>query len=360
MKSKILIKVVIVFLVIALTVQCNAFFVFAQVEINTANRQKVITQVTEMVPAIYEIDSTDEIYIGTKMSVYNVVDDALVQQENDVYPLYIGNIIVGIVNVVYRNSSVYQVSINQAYAEALDDFLKEHFGIPYAIIHIGSDVYIKLESDNNMYCLVRSSKSLLGNEVSGLNNLNYILPIKDICVPCNISYRSNSVLFKTLPIDYVCNDSTSCCPTGICWAASIAMITNYHMGQTYTALDIHDRCGCITSNYHNEEKQYLRQLGMYAGGPYYSTGIYRFSLSSLYDCIEDDMLLILDLQEYGVAAHNVVAYGYYASATGAAYFYYMDPNTGGNIASFPDSSDDVVYVPLSGHNYQVHCYITAS
>jgi len=100
---------------------------------------------------------------------------------------------------------------------------------------------------------------------------------------------------------------------------------------------------------------------MYSGGPYYSTGNYPFCFSTLADCIDADMLLLLDYQDYDEAvAHNVVAYGYYAtSSVSTTYFYYMDPNTGRKLSSFPASPRDTVCVSLGGYNYEVHCYITA-
>lgn len=103
---------------------------------------------------------------------------------------------------------------------------------------------------------------------------------------------------------------------------------------------------------------------MTPGGPYYtSTGPYPFSYSVLYGHIEANTLLLLDFQTYveGGPAHNVVAYGYYANtSTEKTYFCYMDPNYGGLMCSFPSVAGATIYVPLDGHNYQVHCYITAS
>ena len=60
-----------------------------------------------------------------------------------------------------------------------------------------------------------------------------------------------------------------------------------------------------------------------------------------------------------VFCKNVVSYGYYQSSTGQRSFYYMDPNNGERVTTFPSSSSATVYVPLDGHNYAVHCYIYA-
>ena len=330
----------------------------------------VVQKIKDMLPLIYtqEISVHDEVALGTPISTYYLDETGSVTVSDYIsYPVYVNNRIKAIADVIIdENGSVTQVSLGVNFAEELQQQLSANPEAAYSVLYSEKAIYLKFldDEDNDFICL----KSFVGDEY--LLNLEVKEEVIDFMKPSPLSsiafddaqlpITTRSILFNTLNVSNVNNTSTSCCG-GLCWAASIAIMANYHLGTSYTALQIHDRFDCLTSNYHSEEKSYIRDLGMSAGGPYYSTGLNAFSFSTLYDCIEDDMLLLLDLQDYGDGvAHNVVAYGYYANPNASSlYFYYMDPNTGGRISSFPSESSETVYIPLSGHTYMVHCYITA-
>lgn len=333
----------------------------------------VASKVQEMLPSIYSepITKNDRVSIGNQIPTYYVDNNNVITvSEYASYPVFVNGILVSIADVTKNaDGKISQVSLGTDYAVALQKFLSVNGNEPFAIFFAYDGVYLKFEESEYISCIKPYSDIPLNSAtLSIFNNTNTtnvkysaLSSVGSIQIGANTQKISpasaNTVLFDYLNVTNVKNASTSCCPGGICWAACIAMMANYYRGTSYSALQVHNICGCLTSNYHNEEKSYIRKMGMRAGGPYYSTGSLAFSFSTLYDCIEGNTLLLLDLQATGVA-HNVVAYGYYANGN-SLYFYIMDPNTGVKLLSFPSSSGSPVRISLSGHNYQVHCYITA-
>lgn len=338
----------------------------AQNDITSVKDSDIISaHVSEMFPLLFEAskDSKTTVCVGSALSTYRIDDDSTVAvSEYESYPLLINNNIVGIIDVSRENGNISQVSLGINYAPELQQSLTTHGEDSFAIFYAENGIYIKFSSSESI------TRIKAYNDIEPLSTMyieenaeiGYTSISQETAVSIQPRENKRALLFKTLNVTNVSNSTTPCCG-GICWAASIAIMANYHLGTSYTALQIHNLFGCLTSNYHNEEKSRIQQLGMSAGGPYYSTGSYRFTFSTLYDCIEADMLLLLDLQDYDKgAAHNVVSYGYFATSdSSTTYFYYMDPNTGGKISSFPSSPSATVYIPLSGYNYAVHCYITA-
>ena len=330
----------------------------------------IVEKVKDMLPLIYTqgISEDDDVKIGSPISTYHLDEDGgITNSDYTSYPVFINGDIKAIADVVKDDDgNVLQVSLGIDFAEELQKEVSENPETAYAVFYAEDGIYLKFQADtdNKLICLksFMDDNGIVDVDVEGGMEIKYVesSPINSIEFDAQVPMATSTILFNTLNVSNVSNTSTTCCPAGICWAASIAIMANCHLGTSYTALQIHDRFSCLTSNYHNEEKSYIRSLGMYVGGPYYSTGSYPFCFSTLYDCIEADMLLLLDLQDYGNnVAHNVVAYGYYGNSDfSSLYFYYMDPNTGGRISSFPSTSSETVYISLSGYNYQVHCYIT--
>lgn len=319
-----------------------------------------------MLPLIYgdSITNDDHFAIGSSFSSYRITEDgSLTASDYTSYPLFRNDHIVGIIDVTTDdNGAVSQVALGVDSAPELQEVLSEDNIQPFAIIYAHDGLYIKFSGDDDIVCL----KPYMDYAARALNNTNFVLNNEiHYTIPSpafDITYAkpmASYPIIETLDIQKVDNTSTDCCPDGICWAASIAMIANALTNTSYTALEVHDICGCLHehSNYHSAEMDYIEQLEMTASGPFYYD---IFNIDNTVDCIDSGKYMLLDLQDYGAAvAHNVLAYGYSISSNDSNYFYYMDPNTGGRLCSFPSTPGISVSVPLSGYDYLVHCYIAA-
>lgn len=342
------------------------------ISIDASDLVIVSQYVYDMIPMYYEqsVYKDASISIGQRLSVFRLSEEGeLTTSDYESYPLLINAQIAGIIDV-YRNDNneISQVSLGINYATELQELLDNNDDFSFAILYTQNGIFAKLSNTSQWSCLISYTedndytinieiKDLTYSSVTIQNeDANSIL--KSVIVPT----QTRDVFYNALNVTNVSNASPSCCSSGICWAASIAIMANYHLGTSYTALQIHNIYGCLSSSYHSEEKSIIQQLGMYAGGPYYYYGSYPFNFSNLADCIDAYILLLLDLQDYNASVgHNVVSYGYFGTSNSTAtYFYFMDPNTGSHLSSFPASSSDPVYISLGGYNYLVHCYITAS
>ena len=357
-------------LVLTLSFQPN---VFATSSSDSDDMAVISTKVSEMIPLIYEDAFLGQrFFIGERFQEYRVTGAGeLENSDYETYPLMSDNVILGIIKVS-RDSlgDISQVTLGVDYSDELQALLNSNNSNDgFAVIQTESGACLKFESSDTLHSL-NAYNDYAYLELTSVQGVDYSTLTNSGCFEIEPSVSravvrstSGDTLHKILSVENVSNTSTTCCPEGICWAASIAIMANYHCGTSYTALQVHDLCGCFSEDgdYHDEEKAYIRQLGMYAAGPYESDGNYPFCFSTLADCINADMLLLLDLQDYSAdCAHNVVAYGYFATSSPAAtYFYYIDPNTGRNVSSFPAVVGDTVTISLGGYNYQVHCYITA-
>lgn len=331
--------------------------VFA-VDVNSNYKDEIsiiLEHTANIVPMMLDMSqySHDDVYIGQKLNTYRAAEKGIVETDYDIYPIITGNNILGIVSVIKINNNVVQVSCGIDFSKELQNYIESNKQNEFALAFSSDGIYV-VEPNGTKTLIKREEYSniaySINSNVISKSTIDYCQIEPLAIIPLHNSIYATQ--FKTLDIVYVANSSAPCCG-GLCWAASIAMIANYYRGTSYTAAGIHNLFGCITENYHNEEKQILRSLGMYADGQYTSN----LTLSKVMTYIQGNKLLLLDLQDYKEkAAHNVVCHGYYSNGS-SNYFYYMDPNTQGCIASFPSSG--TIYIPLSGYNYEVHCYIVA-
>lgn len=358
MKKSTVIKVACIILLLSLVLGNSPFSYALPVESINADEAAIVTHVRESLVIMDELAITkdDTVYLGSKLSAYYIKDDTLLPSEYESYPVYINGKIASIVDVVRIDGEVSQVTIGVSFARELQQVLSQNLDIPFTIIYDESGVYLKFSNQNEMICLMLYGDT---SETSSLNATNKIVyenvaPKNLIDIQASVSPRT--MLSKKLNLSQVSNTSVyPCCRGGICWAASIAMIANYYKGTSYSALGIHDMCNCkeLKANYHPQQMLLMEDLGLYVQGRHYS-----FTFNSLYNCIENDQLLLLDLQSSS-GAHNVVAYGYYSNTVSdVERFHYMCPNVGARYASFPSSG--TVSFTLSGIIYTVHCVMVVS
>lgn len=335
---------------------------------NSSKMTVVARQVSEMFPTVFQmpVPSDGSLYIGAQIPSYRLGDEGNVELgDYESYLLFLNSEIIGIVDVVCNGNTVSQVTLGTKYANELQQNLLCRPNDPFAIIYLESGVYIKYLSSESAICIKTHSEGVTCEAISPISSatIQYCAAGDEVEVLVPPTITARAVYSKSIPITRVTNASTTCCQAGLCWAASIAMMSNYYTGTNLSALSLHNAYGCLGNDYHTDEMNLIRSLNMTPSGPYYtSTGPYPFSYSVLCNYIEANTLLLLDFQDYddGVA-HNVVAYGYYANtSTSRSYFLYMDPNNGGLMSSFPTTAGATVYVSLDGHNYQVHCYIAVT
>lgn len=315
----------------------------------------IIEYVSVLFPRICDLTVFDEpLYLGNKLSAYRIGNEGNpVPVDYDMYPVLSGDKVIGFANVINASDDI-QVTCSTGLAKELQDYLDYYGNSAFSIIYIEDGVCLIGASGNIVWLQHPSADAQLNcdNVIQSNLSMSAIVPLAAI----DSQPMEMDLLYNTLRITNVANTSTDCCPRGICYAACMAMMANYFKNQSYTALQVHDAFGCInTSDYHDLDKECIRYLGMFAGGPYYNS---MFNLSNVADCIDANMLLLLDLQHTN-ASHNVVVYGYAASSDFTnQYFYFMDPNYSGNsISNFPNSG--LCYVTTSGYTFSVHCYITA-
>lgn len=334
---------------------------------NSTEVAAIAQQVSEMFPTIYQAPVPDDgsIYIGSEIPTYRISENGVVEvSDYTSYPLISNGLIIGIIDVVYGDGTVSQVILGKKYAAELQNALLTYSTQPFAIIHSGEGVYLKYFSSQNTICIMSHGDSEDAADLTIVNGelLQYYANDIEPIAPIYPVLTTRATYSKYLPVTNVSNTSVNCCG-GLCWAASIAMMSNYFKGTSYNAVAIHTLFGCFGDDYHADEVSRLSALGMTTSGPCFSSSSpYPFSYTVLKNCIDVNVLLLLDFQDYDAAvAHNVVAYGYYANTTTQKYYFcYMDPNYGGLMCSFPDTAGSAVYVALDGYNYHVHCYITAT
>lgn len=331
--------------------------------------EAISKHVSKLLPMLQQIslNKGDIVSIGNTLATYRANDDGnIVNGSYEEYPLMINNCVVGIVNVTRVNGEIYQVSLGVNYAPELQKLISNNKDEAFAIIHTEDGVYAKLSSSpvSSLKLYVdRHSLNKLNPEVD--DKIKYKAITQEYFISMNSVIGPQAITkSKVLGVRHVPNVTPTCEEEGLCWAASMAMMSNYHRMTGYNAYDVHRICGCLyLSNYHNRELLFIEQLGMKSQGPYYSNNSSdNFNYNNLYKLTDAYKLLILDMDAYNewgdLVRHNVIVHGYEVDESSAR-FYYMDPNSGAGVSTFPYSPYATVYLPLGDYNYKVHCYITS-
>jgi hypothetical protein len=332
---------------------------------------EVITKhVSKLLPMLQQIsvNKGDIVSIGNALASYRANDDGtIVNGDYEEYPLMINNCVVGIVNVIRVDGEIYQVSLGANYAPELQKLVSESKNEAFAIIHTKDGVYAKLSSSSvSTLKLYVENKQLISKVNLGVDSkINYKEITQEGFVSINSIISPQAITrSKVLGVRHVPNVTPTCSEEGLCWAASIAMMSNYHRMTNYNAYDVHRICGCLfVENYHYKEITFIEQLGMTAQGPYYSTNSSdNFNYNNLYKLTDAYKLLMLDLEgvdKYGKPLrHNVIVHGYEVDESSAR-FHYMDPNTGAVVSTFPSSPYAVTIIAIGDNRLKVHCYITS-
>ncbi len=326
--------------------------------------------VSKLLPMLQQIsvNKSDIVSIGNALATYRVNDDGtIVSGDYEEYPLMINNCVVGIVNVIRVDGEIYQVSLGVNYAPELQKLVSESKNEAFAIIHTKDGVYAKLSSSSvsSLKLYVENKQLLSKSNLEVDSKINYKEITQEGFVSINSMISPQAITrSKVLGVGHVPNVTPTCSEEGLCWAASIAMMSNYHRMTNYNAYDVHDSFECLkVDTYHNQEISFIEQLGMTVRGPYYSTNSSdNFNYNNLYKLTDAYRLLMLDLEgvdENGQPLrHNVIVNGYEVDESSAR-FHYMDPNSGAVVSTFPSSPYAVTLLAFGDYRLEVHCYITS-
>lgn len=322
----------------------------------SSDMQELKDTVCDMLPSLIDC-SNQTIYIGSKIPSYVLTSSSIEEIEYDTYPIIGNGSIIAFANVYYNDAGAMQISCSIDFSEELQTYLNTTADSSFALIYANEGIYA-VNSTKQIHCIINRDTNVQYS-ITNFNSATSSLPVSSISLLIHLDSivsQQRSTQYMSLNIVRVDNTTTSCCPNGICWAAAIAMITNYHTGSSYTAFRIHEAFGCLGrgSNQASNFKSALGDLGMYTYGPYYSDLTY----SDMVAMTQGDRVPFIRLASTsGGSGHAVVGKGYYwnGESTGTKGFYIVDPNTGTWLISFPSSG--TIYLTLSGVSYEVDYYI---
>ena len=375
-------KLISILVVLSLMLSCSGYAFAAGETISensfsSAKEQFLLNTVSDIVPQLTntKLSSTSKVYLGAALSAYKIEDATISKVEYEIYPVLIDNEIVAIAQLSQNNAGEYTVCFVTSLAEGLQRYYqnrpKEAFSLVIAyegvfLVDSGNDITCTYSAISEGLTSIRSVKNDWSNLKHTAIEANNSIPVEqiDLSVQDNEIEGTRSLQFMTLSVPYVANDTSTCSNAdcngrGLCWAASIAMIINYYRDTSYSAKSVHDATGCYSTGVPANYKSAIRTFGAYAYGAYYT-----FNYSTIQTIVQGYHPAYMRIErtdsdgnEYG---HAIVPYGYYYNPDSASekYFYYMDPNYGGGIASFPASGDP--QITTSGNTYTFDYYIGTS
>lgn len=138
---------------------------------------------------------------------------------------------IGQLAVTYSNGSFYS-SFMFDNDEQINNILSSN--TPFAIIAYEDDLIIKTAQTTKML-----TTGELPNEIITFSTVEYSsVSFVDVDITTTIRERSGEEYYVSLSVSRVANDSVN--GNGLCWAASVAAISNYRKGTSYDAMDIYD------------------------------------------------------------------------------------------------------------------------
>jgi len=304
------------------------------------------------------MNSKEDFYLGNKLTAYKVMISGIEDIDYDIYPIISRGRTIAFAQATYNDENELVVSCVRSFANELQHCLDNNVEGEFVIVYSKEGVFLVDKSKELYYIYEASNAGLSSIENIDLQRetLNYKKIERKEILNLNY-YQSRALQYQALNVPYVYNENVNCnvCnQKGLCWAASMAMIVNYYYGSSYDTSSIHSSTGCMCDATAWQYKAKL-QNWVYANGPYFS-----FSYNTIAGLIQSNYLSFMRLAPTGsnTIGHIVVPYGYYWNepVSSTKYFYYMDPNYGGGIQSFPSSGS--LYVTTSGVTYTFHYYIS--
>jgi len=300
-----------------------------------------------------------KVEVGASLPLYCLVDGVLTSAEYQSFPVFVNTSLVALIRVHFNDANI---PIYTCVLDVATEISKLDTAGKYVFLYAEEGLFAydreghtyQLQSmtlmENSSIESLSFSTGLLDAKAESIRFVS-IAAVEEVCSMESIaSYDSRKLEYDSVPLLTVSNATTQCCSGGICWAACHASIANYYTGSNYTALTYHNSENCTNykSNYHYYEKVFLNNKGISVSGP----NTTQLTYSTLKSYVDSGAVALLDLQAATAGgAHNVVAHGYINSS--GYKFYYMDPNSGTCLSSFPTSGK--LQITASGILYNVHC-----
>jgi|GEM_PF-2478622 len=316
------------------------------------------------------VDNFDNIYIGSPISSYSYENehwsDCFLQ-----YPIYqiseSENQIIGLCRIITHSNGERTVDYGIDCANELQVFLEKNNNPAIALLYYEDHVSVKTNSSEVvLQTYVTNYSSISTVSIPDYLSLNTSTVIKKISTPIS-TFGLNANEGHTLDIDVVLQGNY-----GICWAAGVACVTNYYYDYSLDALDVAEYASALGYIYWDPDindynrglydDECVELLNEYDIGTDHKT-IY-FTYSTLKNHINNDRLIYIFGDRYDssgdvVAGHVVIGYGYSSTTSGGKSMYYMEPNTGRRVATFP-SSGPIIFTSTSNLQYETDGYVVCS
>lgn len=321
--------------------------------------------VATVFPLIAPTESNTEIYVGNRVAGFIMSETGMRESDYDSYPIFYSNTLIGFADVIDTENG-----------PAINCWV-----IPENTLNYSSGISLIYAQDN---CYIKTSSDLLlAKGVSSPVEASVVKKMQISLSPVGKRHIGAAPVEKSsqastdfyLNVPFVANASAACCPPGLCWAASTAMIKNYYHATQHTAASIHAQSGCFASAYdilkedgienpnaYDVEIYILNLFGINTSG---ATSSSYFTYNNIRSNIDADRLMYLHVENptYSIA-HIIVAHGYYSNGSTTG-FYYTDPNNAAGAVSFyvlPAVAGNVM-IPLqvgnTGYACSLYAYIVA-
>ena len=208
---------------------------------------------------------------------------------------------------------------------------------------------LKLENEGTSYEKI----SFFSNTASSSNNNVSAVTLKDInssaqgsstdmySLESQISTQSFSQYNVNLAVPHVNNSSAN--NKGLCWAASVASISNYRKGTSYSAFSLYNALNNLYSGTPEGTTTWYQRAFNYCNMSSCSTLAYGMPVSNLYTQLSNGNPVIFSLQGNNVY-HAIVCKSIQGTSTTLKYGF-MDPNISGT--TYMNFSYDPYGSPLS-------------
>lgn len=348
--------------------------------VNMSAQQDMINKVSEMLPLLCEVPADAECTLGSPLAAYRLEDGELTEIDYDVYPVSCNGNIVMLAQVPKIENGTDYINCVTAFAEGLDEFYKDNPSTSFALVY-ASDGVFALTPNGETTCIYSTFHEGL-SEISDLSAFNVsfvniqaaqasplnsaiIAATNDSVMHTNspmqtYSAQDSSVQYKILNLSIVANNVHDCDgdgqqDDGMCWAACIATIVNYHTGTNWSAMQIHNLYGC-DEMYSSGERyaEIISNYGIDTYGPFP-----QLTYQHIVDMIDGDNPGFMRIEiSNTTTGHAIVTYGYYynPSTSSNQYFYYKDPNytLSNGITAIPSNGIPIITINGTAWTYDYH------
>ena len=313
--------------------------------------------------------------LGEPIPIYRYEQGEYVDSGVRKYPLFSGSKLVAFVTAYTNSHGNLATQFSFSLAEEVSDFMATNqeiafIGDDYAIYATNGTEITKLDdcvtvSDEQ----ARSTDKLSPFMASNSSSLSDAIQTAEVYPKTPLQVSANSALAiedsDECNVDFVPQNSSEYPNTKICWAATLACVGNYLVGDDlYDAFSLADAYFGRPGNY--EQEMHIKLFGRVFRDcydiDYYQTYANCPNFTFLQECISADMPFVVRATDNDFElgwGHFIVAYGWWQSIDSGVdrFVMYMDPDsteefTMGSV----DSSGDFEYVTDSG----TECYISHS